>query len=525
MPDYEHPLDVNLRDLHRAMELDVSGRPVVRTVSSTGRSDAGAQGAFGENIVSELTPTFQLDGLYGLPTTQFETFEYLGSAQSTGTLMEVKSSTSINGYAVIRSRRAVRYRPGQGAITRFTAKFSAPQPGCTQRAGFFTQEQALQVGYNGSDFGILRQNGGKAHIHKFNIDVVSDGAETLTLTLNDYAIAIPLTTTTIPENAQEIAAAIKADPAGNALWVVEYGNDHVSVLSTSIGPKTGLFEANLPGSIEISNSQAQAGVANTDSWIYQPAFNLDKLDGTGPSGMDLQYNKLNVYQIQFRWLGAGEIRFAIEDPGSGNLIYFHHIHYSNENIDVHLDNPSLKVGYVAANLSGALLAQEVTVAGGSIMGAIEGKIFPTKNPTATSQTSTVNISANIITHILTIKNRTLFQNKINTRDFILKNLNAAFSTSSSAPTVIRVFLDLSTLPDLTYDTLNENLSSVYYSQTQTVVDITNDIPIFVLDVVSSVSQDMQDFDIHVAPGSCLSIVVASTAQITRSGTGITWLED
>ena len=130
-----------------------------------GMGNLSAHSAFGEPISVPITPVFQLDALYGLDPNKFETYSATGgSVDNDGPLMQCNTGTSLGGYGVIRSRRTVRYRPGQGAMARFTAAFTQGVSGYTQRAGFFTQEQALQVGFDGTQFGILRQNGGKAPI-------------------------------------------------------------------------------------------------------------------------------------------------------------------------------------------------------------------------------------------------------------------------------------------------------------------------------------------------------------------------
>lgn len=528
MSTYNHPrMPTDLRDLHNAMEYNTLNQPVIRTTGSPSASDAGSQSAFGEVLTAKVNPVFQLDGIYGLPERDFETYNAAGgTAISTGTLMEVATGTNTNGYGVIRSRRAVRYRPGQGALSRFTAKFSQPQPGTTQRAGFFTQEQALQIGYDGSDFGILRQNGGKAHIHRFDITSAASGAETVTLTLNDYNIAVSLTGGgTAAQDAAEIADAVRNDALGNALWVVEESEDHVCFLSTSVGPVGGTFGFSTTGDIAMTNSVSQTGVNHTNNWIYQTAFNIDTLDGNGPSGMVLDHTKLNVFQINFRWLGAGEMRFAVEDPNSGDIVFFHHIHYSNQNTDVHLDNPSLKVGYVAANLSGAPLAQEVKVCGASILGAIEGEIRPTKLPSAAQSSNTTNIGANTLTHILSIKNRTLFQDKINTREFILKNINAAFTQASATPVEVYIMFNFDTGFLREWTAVSETKSSVYYSNTQNAVTLGDDVPLYIIDVLENVSENVENLNLNIPPGSTISLLVESTAQITRSAVSLSWLED
>jgi len=154
---------------------------------------ASGYSAFGELVSVPITPIIQLDALYGLLPNQFETFTGNGgTVETTNTLMNVHSNTSPGGYGVIRSRRILRYRPGQGALARFTAGFSAPHANTTQRAGLFAQEQALCIGYDGTQFGILRQNGGKAVIYRLNLTNPATGTQNTTITLNNvpYVVSI-----------------------------------------------------------------------------------------------------------------------------------------------------------------------------------------------------------------------------------------------------------------------------------------------------------------------------------------------
>ena len=83
---------------------------------------ATERSAFGEPVSVPINPVIQLDGLYGLDERKFETFTGTftgnpGTATTTGTLMQAATDASgIGSYGVIRSRRAVRYRPGQGML-------------------------------------------------------------------------------------------------------------------------------------------------------------------------------------------------------------------------------------------------------------------------------------------------------------------------------------------------------------------------------------------------------------------------
>jgi hypothetical protein len=54
----------------------------------------------------------------------------------------------------------------------------------------------------------------------------------------------------------------------------------------------------------------------------QPAWNLDRLDGTGASGFVLDLSKNNVYVIEYVWLGAFAVRWGVATESDG-IVYCH----------------------------------------------------------------------------------------------------------------------------------------------------------------------------------------------------------
>lgn len=80
---------------------------------------------------------------------------------------------------------------------------------------------------------------------------------------------------------------------------------------------------------------------NVESIITQANFNKDKLDGTGPSGMTINPQNINVFQIQIQYLGAGTIKFFCENPLTGKFFVFHQINYANNFTVPSLNNPTL----------------------------------------------------------------------------------------------------------------------------------------------------------------------------------------
>jgi len=510
--NYEHSDESNLLNLHKAMRYDGSGEPAIRTI---GNHEAASRSAFGEPISVPLTPIIQLDALYGFDPREFETFTSgTGNVdQNTGkTLFKVHTGTGAYGYGVIRSNRIIRYRPGQGVMARFTAFFDNPQTGVTLRAGLFAQEQSLVVGYDGSKFGILRQNGGKTEIVKLTI--TSNTIGNTTVTLNGVATNITLSSTNTTTSAKEIAATVFAG------WLTEQTNNIVYFLSTSVGlksPGTYTIGGTITGTIIV----VQTGVADTNNWTYQSDFNIDTLDGTGVSGVNLDPSKINIFQVQFRWLGAGEIRWSIENPNNGDMIFFHHEHYSNRNTNVHLDNPSFKIGYAAANLTGATITDS-HAGGASMMAAIEGFALDNAFPYA-SNVSKTTLNSNTVHGLITLSNGLVHQNKINLRKVKLKTLSTAFQGND--PVIIHLLLNGSKSAGYTYVKVG-NFSSVLKDTSTGSYTLANETPMveYVLPSNGSGTFDLDALELTIPPGDRVSIAVSSGQQISSISAAITWAE-
>jgi hypothetical protein len=80
-------------------------------------------------------------------------------ATATGRL-RLQSNTNAAGNASYSSRRAAKYRPGQGITARFTAAFTTGVANSTQIVGVGNATNGYFFGYNGTAFGICHRNGG-----------------------------------------------------------------------------------------------------------------------------------------------------------------------------------------------------------------------------------------------------------------------------------------------------------------------------------------------------------------------------
>lgn len=81
--------------------------------------------------------------------------------------------------------------------------------------------------------------------------------------------------------------------------------------------------------------------SSVDLRITNSLWNLDKCDGNGDSGFDLQIDKTQLLFIDFQWLGVGRVRFGFVHDGK--IIVAHEIYNSNNIDTVYMTNPNLPV--------------------------------------------------------------------------------------------------------------------------------------------------------------------------------------
>lgn len=101
--------------------------------------------------------------------------------------------------------------------------------------------------------------------------------------------------------------------------------------------------------------------------ILQNQWNMDKLDGTGPSGYVLDIKKMQMVYIDYSWYGAGTIRYGVRGP-RGNVIFFHRIANNNVNQVSYQRSGNLPARYEVSNDP---LTTSVMVAGASgVLGSV-----------------------------------------------------------------------------------------------------------------------------------------------------------
>lgn len=83
----------------------------------------------------------------------------------------------------------------------------------------------------------------------------------------------------------------------------------------------------------------------------QSEWEIDKMDGTGDSGITIDWSKCQIFVTDFQWLGVGRVRAGLEIDG--NLHYVHEFNHANSVTSVYMSNPNLPLMYKISSSGGA----------------------------------------------------------------------------------------------------------------------------------------------------------------------------
>jgi hypothetical protein len=81
-----------------------------------------------------------------------------------------------------------------------------------------------------------------------------------------------------------------------------------------------------------------------DTKVKQSEFNIDKLDGTGPSQYNIDLSKMQMFYIDYTWYGAGFVRWGVRGP-KGDVIYVHKMPNNNVNTEAYMRSGNLPGRY------------------------------------------------------------------------------------------------------------------------------------------------------------------------------------
>ena len=139
-----------------------------------------------------------------------------------------------------------------------------------------------------------------------------------------------------------------------ASGIIDYSNN-TGTYTARIGyfdDNNGLFFENSSGSLNVV-------IRNTisDTSIEQTDWNIDKFDGTGISGLTIDFEKAQLFVIDFEWLSVGLIRFGFYL--FGRIYYCHQITNINSLTEPYMLTPNLPIRHEIRLTSGQVSLTQI----------------------------------------------------------------------------------------------------------------------------------------------------------------------
>jgi hypothetical protein len=79
----------------------------------------------------------------------------------------------------------------------------------------------------------------------------------------------------------------------------------------------------------------------------QSSWNVDRLDGTGASGINIDFTKSQIFVVDYQWLGVGRVRVGFSV--NGRVYYTHYFTHLNDLTGPYMFQPSLPVRWEIKN--------------------------------------------------------------------------------------------------------------------------------------------------------------------------------
>ena len=81
-----------------------------------------------------------------------------------------------------------------------------------------------------------------------------------------------------------------------------------------------------------------------DLKIPQSQWNLDRSDGTGPSGFNIDLSRMQMFYMDYSWYGAGSVRWGFRGL-NGDVVYCHKLPNNNINFEAYMRSGNLPARY------------------------------------------------------------------------------------------------------------------------------------------------------------------------------------
>lgn len=174
------------------------------------------------------------------------------------------------------------------------------------------------------------------------------------------------------------------------------------------GNSNGIFlRQNGTSGLQIGIRTATSGVV-VDSFVNQAAWNVDKFDGTGSSGLTFDASKSQILVIDLQFLGHGRVRVGFDI--NGEIMIAHQYQHANNLAIPYMQTASLPIQALVtatASLASATLRYKCS----SVIS--EGGVSAIPTIVVSTPEATVTAASGARTHILSIRPKLTFNGATN----------------------------------------------------------------------------------------------------------------
>jgi hypothetical protein len=249
---------------------------------------------------------------------------------------------------------------------------------------------------------------------------------------------------------------------------------------------------------------------SVDTFTTQTAWNGDKFDGTGPSGVTLVPTLGNVYQIRYQWLGYGAIKFYIENPTTGIPALVHTIAYENTVVIPSIFNPSLPLHAKVINTGSAT---NKTLLVGSMGAYCEGPFNDSGGRFSVNATkAAITTEANV----LSLQNKAVFQGKTNRARMHLDSIGQQLLAVAATTAKLRLVLNATLGGAPVFNDVNTASSIAAFDVAGTTVTGGREIRTMPSSGAGSsgTSEDLTALQFRLNPGDVLTFAASAAAAVT-----------
>lgn len=342
--DYVHADEPNLLNIHKALDYTTDGEPALRVLSNI-QGDITIEGNV--TIPGEVTVTTDADNpLYTHTHIYTPNDEQVSDTNPFAVnVFNFPATQTVDGTVNIGTMPSV----------------TVNQPvAVTDNNGSLTVDGNVSISFNdtanNTAFGRLRTAGTRL-LGEFRnqygtmgpVEIVSkfETGGTQTINLAGAHVLLNVTTTA---GSRALRQSRKYHPYIPGTTNLTFVTFTFGTAKTNLQQMVGLFD-DLNGIFFRMNGNTpemvirKGGVDN--EVVAQSLWNVDKLDGTGASGIDIDFTKSQIFVVDYQWLGVGRVRVGFSL--NGRVYYTHYFTHLNELTEPYMYQPSLPVRWEIKN--------------------------------------------------------------------------------------------------------------------------------------------------------------------------------